>query len=207
MQHTSKYQFKLIEGTDDFSPAPLNQNMEKVEEELEGIEESLAEGLAEMRAEVPMVKLGSYTAESATVDVSFDLSGVDMGQFAYLELWVGGVTATAGQLNLQFNGDGSNKYVASGSSGLSPVGQFTMLALSANGYPADFVLQIVDEARGRVHFVGTSQNYQAMNQGTSYGTMCGMYTGCGLGALTSIRVYGSQELNAGVRMTLYGVRK
>ena len=203
MQQTSKYQFKLIEGTDDFSPTPLNDNMEKVEEALEG----QAAALEAAKGEFPVVRLGSYTAATATVDASFDLSGVDMGQFAYLELWVGGVTATAGQLNLQFNGDGSNKYVASGSSGLSPVGQFTMLALSANGYPADFVLQIVDEARGRVHFVGTSQNYQAMNQGTSYGTMCGMYSGCGLGGLTSIRVYGSQGLNAGVRATLYGVRK
>ena len=32
MQQTSKYQFKLIEGTDDFLPGPLNENMEKVEE-------------------------------------------------------------------------------------------------------------------------------------------------------------------------------
>lgn len=50
MQQTSKYQFNLVENTDDFSPAPLNQNMEKVEEELEGIEESLTEGLAEVMA-------------------------------------------------------------------------------------------------------------------------------------------------------------
>ena len=34
MQQTSKYQFNLVEGSDDFSPTPLNQNMEKVEEEL-----------------------------------------------------------------------------------------------------------------------------------------------------------------------------
>ena len=203
MQQTSKYQFKLIEGTDDFSPTPLNDNMEKVEEALD----TQAAALEAAKGEFPVVRLGSYTAATATVDASFDLSEVDMGQFAYLELWVGGVTATAGQLNLQFNGDGSNKYVASGSSGLSPVGQFTMLALSANGYPADFVLQIVDEARGRVHFVGTTQSYQNMNYGAGYGTVCGMYTGCGLGGLTSIRVYGSQGLNAGVRMTLYGVRK
>ena len=31
MQQTSKYQFKLIEGTDDFSPGPLNDNMEMVD--------------------------------------------------------------------------------------------------------------------------------------------------------------------------------
>ena len=203
MQQTSKYQFNLVDTTDDFSPEPLNQNMEKVEEALKG----QAAALEAAKGEFPVVRLGSYTAATATVDASFDLSGVDMGQFAYLELWVGGVTATAGQLNLQFNGDGGNKYVASGSSGLSPVSQFTLLNFSVNSYPTDFVLQIVDEARGRVHFVGTTQSYQNMNYGAGYGTVCGMYTGCGLGALTAIRVYGSQELNAGVRMTLYGVRK
>lgn len=42
MQHTSKYQFKLIEGTDDFSPGPLNDNMEMVEEALAGIEGDLS---------------------------------------------------------------------------------------------------------------------------------------------------------------------
>lgn len=31
MQQTEKYQFNLIEGSDPFSPEPLNQNMEKVE--------------------------------------------------------------------------------------------------------------------------------------------------------------------------------
>ena len=41
MQQTSKYQFKLIEGTDDFSPTPLNDNMEKVEEKLEYVENGL----------------------------------------------------------------------------------------------------------------------------------------------------------------------
>ena len=43
MQHTSKYQFKLIEGTDDFSPGPLNDNMEMVEEQFEAVEEEFSE--------------------------------------------------------------------------------------------------------------------------------------------------------------------
>ena len=43
MQHTSKYQFKLIEGTDDFSPTPLNDNMEMVEEQFEAVEEEFSE--------------------------------------------------------------------------------------------------------------------------------------------------------------------
>ena len=43
MQQTSKYQFKLIEGTDDFSPGPLNDNMEMVEEQFEAVEEEFSE--------------------------------------------------------------------------------------------------------------------------------------------------------------------
>ncbi len=34
MQHTTKYQLNLIEPSDEFSPDPLNQNTQKVEDEL-----------------------------------------------------------------------------------------------------------------------------------------------------------------------------
>ena len=69
MQQTSKYQLNLVEGSDDFSPAPLNQNMEKVEEELEGIEESLENVVAETEAATQFIAgsgncriaVGSYT--------------------------------------------------------------------------------------------------------------------------------------------------
>ena len=42
MQQTSKYQFNLVDTTDDFSPAPLNQNAQKTETLLAGMEEDLA---------------------------------------------------------------------------------------------------------------------------------------------------------------------
>ena len=42
MQHTSKYQFNLVDATDDFSPTPLNQNAQKTEDLIEGVEEDLA---------------------------------------------------------------------------------------------------------------------------------------------------------------------
>ena len=63
MQQTTKYQFNLVENTDDFSPAPLNQNMEKVEEELEGIEESLADVVSGLGTggHNARVAYGSYT--------------------------------------------------------------------------------------------------------------------------------------------------
>lgn len=56
MQHTSKYQFKLIEGTDNFSPGPLNDNMEKVEEALAGLEAGLGSGGHNAR-----IAFGTYT--------------------------------------------------------------------------------------------------------------------------------------------------
>ena len=43
MQQTTKYQFKLIEGSDDFSPQPLNDNVEKVEELFQDMEEAVEE--------------------------------------------------------------------------------------------------------------------------------------------------------------------
>ena len=42
MQQTSKYQFKLIEGTDDFSPTPLNDNAQKTEDLIEGVEQDIS---------------------------------------------------------------------------------------------------------------------------------------------------------------------
>ena len=42
MQQTSKYQFNLVDATDDFSPDPLNQNAEKTETLIAGVESDLA---------------------------------------------------------------------------------------------------------------------------------------------------------------------
>ena len=42
MQQTSKYQFKLIDGTDDFSPTPLNDNAQKTEDLIEGVEQDIS---------------------------------------------------------------------------------------------------------------------------------------------------------------------
>lgn len=64
MQHTSKYQFNLVDATDDFSPTPLNQNMEKVEEELAGLNTALAQGLEEAEGSVAALEdsVGSQLA-------------------------------------------------------------------------------------------------------------------------------------------------
>ena len=56
MQQTSKYQFKLIEGTDSFSPAPLNQNAQKTETLLAGMEEDLAALEADLAGQIQDVE-------------------------------------------------------------------------------------------------------------------------------------------------------
>ena len=63
MQQTSKYQFNLIEGTDDFSPTPLNDNMERVEEQFEAVEEEFSEVMASLGSggSTARIAYGSYT--------------------------------------------------------------------------------------------------------------------------------------------------
>ena len=63
MQQTGKYQFNLVDDTDDFSPAPLNQNAQKTETLLAGVEEDLAQLAAGLGAggHNARVALGSYT--------------------------------------------------------------------------------------------------------------------------------------------------
>ena len=55
MQQTSKYQFNLVENSDDFSPTPLNQNMEKVEDALEAHAAQVAAQLEEMEGSIGSV--------------------------------------------------------------------------------------------------------------------------------------------------------
>ena len=48
MQQTTKYQFNLVDATDDFSPEPLNQNAQKTETLIAGLETDLAEVIANL---------------------------------------------------------------------------------------------------------------------------------------------------------------
>ena len=77
MQQTSKYQFNLVEGSDDFSPTPLNQNMEKVEEELSGLESSVMANLGTIGHNL-RIQTGSYVGtgtygQSNPKSLTFDL--------------------------------------------------------------------------------------------------------------------------------------
>lgn len=50
MQQTSKYQFNLVDATDDFSPEPLNQNAQKTEDKFAEVEADLADLVTEVGA-------------------------------------------------------------------------------------------------------------------------------------------------------------
>ena len=70
MQQTSKYQFNLIDSGDTFSPAPLNDNMEKVEEALGAVDTALDEKIA-----LAMTALGSGGQTARIVYGSFAGTG------------------------------------------------------------------------------------------------------------------------------------
>ena len=73
MQQTSKYQFNLVDATDDFSPDPLNQNMEKVEEALEGLTENLGSIGHNLRVETgSYVGTGTY-GQNNPMQLTFEL--------------------------------------------------------------------------------------------------------------------------------------
>ena len=62
MQQTSKYQFNLVDATDDFSPDPLNQNAQKTETALAEMEADLADLVTEVGAggHTCRIAFGSY---------------------------------------------------------------------------------------------------------------------------------------------------
>ena len=100
MQQTSKYQFNLVEGSDDFSPTPLNQNMEKVEE-------LLSELSTAWSPTNPAWELGSANVSEGAVDTVIHT-------FAFTPsvviAWAGSyhLGATDGTTTLTLHGTASN---------------------------------------------------------------------------------------------------
>ena len=111
MQQTTKYQFKLIEGSDDFSPQPLNDNAEKVEEALQALETSVAQDL-----------------ETLETSVAEDLAEVESS----IEAVSGSVAQVAGSLGTT----GHNARMVLGSyAGNGQYGEGKSTALSCQFYP------------------------------------------------------------------------
>ena len=71
MQQTTKYQFKLIEGSDDFSPQPLNDNVEKVEQALTEFEAALEE--VQEATQVLPYATGTYTGDGSATNRTITL--------------------------------------------------------------------------------------------------------------------------------------
>ena len=79
MQHTDKYQLNLVETSDTFSPAPLNENMEKVEAALDAARAETAAGDAALDLRVAALEArrivwGSYMGDGTgnrVVEVGF----------------------------------------------------------------------------------------------------------------------------------------
>lgn len=88
MQQTSKYQFNLVDATDDFSPDPLNQNAEKMETALAEMESDLAalttavgEGGHTCR-----IAFGSYVGDG---QLGYDHPNTLTFDFYPMAVWVG----------------------------------------------------------------------------------------------------------------------
>ena len=63
MQQTEKYKFNLIESSDTFSPAPLNENMEKVEAQLDAARAEAAAGDAALNQRLQVFEAKHFVIE------------------------------------------------------------------------------------------------------------------------------------------------
>ena len=61
MQQTETYKFNLIESSDTFSPAPLNENMEKVEAQLDAEAQARAEAVADLDERLQVFEVHQIT--------------------------------------------------------------------------------------------------------------------------------------------------
>ena len=108
MQQTSKYQFNLVEGSDDFSPTPLNQNMEKVEEALSVLNAAVETAqttadTAQAAAETLHYVIGSYIGNGGTQDINLGFQP----QFLFITAQMTGASKDASYLAIT----GGNEYL------------------------------------------------------------------------------------------------
>lgn len=77
MQQTEKYKLNLIETSDPFSPAPLNENAEKTEAALADMQSALTAGTAALDQRVQVLELrrmavGRFTSSEIPVELDFE---------------------------------------------------------------------------------------------------------------------------------------
>ncbi len=199
MQKTSNYQLNQWAATDPIDRKDFNSDNAAIDAALT----AGAAALETLRQELPLVRLGHCTCADGNVNADFDLSGVDMSQFAQLHLWVGGVTAQAGNLSLRFNGDASARY---GGGSTATEKQITLLTLNTATRNSSLIACMLS-GQNAVHLRITLPSYISMSNVGNVNNSSGYYGGCAVSGLTSVQVFSSQSLNAGIEVTLYGVRK
>lgn len=79
MQQTEKYKLNLIETTDTFSPAPLNENAQKLEAALTAQEAARAQAGAALDARVQALELHRMAAGTYTGDGSASGQMIEVG--------------------------------------------------------------------------------------------------------------------------------
>ena len=180
MQQTKNYKLNLIETSDTFSPAPLNENAEKTEAALAALhaaDTALTGAVSAAAAENCLVKLGGpLMAQTKAQELVFDLSGVDMGQFFAL-LFLGRSIDFAAELRIN---------------DLEP----GYAIFTSNPNPIGFAL-LMDTGRGGLSlnamFVSPVHAYQSI---TTFA--------CTIAEITRLTIYGNY--NPGTCFALYGIR-
>lgn len=66
MNHTETYNFNLIESSDTFSPAPLNENMELVEEQLDAVRAEGVQGDAALDQRLKVLEARRFAYDTYT---------------------------------------------------------------------------------------------------------------------------------------------
>ena len=109
MQQTNQYKFNLIESGDQFSPAPLNENMEKVEEVLGELQQKIAFAGNCKKFTGTYVGTGTYGSVSDATTLTFSeapqLVIVSRKQDSFFAVLIQGVTK-----GILFNGSSISSY-------------------------------------------------------------------------------------------------
>lgn len=127
MQQTQTYKLNLIETSDTFSPAPLNENMEKVEAQFSAEAAARQSGDAALSQRVTVLEgrkivAGTYTGDGINEGQFINLGFTPIAVFVQCTVgaWLGvaaipkrpvaiksgGFTASAGGGGLEMNGNG-----------------------------------------------------------------------------------------------------
>lgn len=152
-----------------------------------------------------MVRLGKYVSEDGIIDVSFDLSDINVSDYSLLKILICNVTSSEGAGNtfLRFNDDSGENYGAMQESGLTRIAILgSSIHTQADGANVDIQCGV-----NRIHTILRYFYYLSSSLLPSTSETYGSYIGCGGSGLQSIQVYSDGNAGEGVEVILYGIRK